>query len=160
MHGEPDTNITPHVMRFIHQLQFFGQREGCLDRNCPFSHDSKAALDDRANVLEQRRSRFNYKHCPPEHQYRARYRGLLDHLSGGDKGIREQFSNSPELRRDLEMDRAYCANPQCMKPWKKGEKNPLKACKGCKYTMYCSVSVLGSMYSKSYTFIAVRMPKA
>lgn len=46
-----------------------------------------------------------------------------------------------QIGQDVGGDRAYCANPRCMRPWKKDEdKKPLKACKGCKYTMYCSVS--------------------
>jgi hypothetical protein len=141
--------------RLMNESQFFGQRDGCLDRNCPFLHDREATLADRAQIIKLRRMRFDYKHRPSELQHMARCNTILNLVSGGDKVLRQQFAESyePEIRRDMEKDRAYCANQACMRPWKKGEKNPLRACKGCKYTMYCSVSAFGSLDSKSYSAV-------
>jgi hypothetical protein len=124
---------------------FFGQKDGCMDRNCPFLHDREAFLADRADILEKRRGRFkNYKHQPTTRQHLNRYHSVLDCIAGNDEAVRAQMNE--QVNRDVGQDRAYCANPRCMKPWKKDEdRKLLKACKGCKYTMYCSVSALGSL---------------
>jgi hypothetical protein len=145
----------------ICKLQSFGQSDGCLDRNCPFLHDREATLADRARIIELRKMRFDYKHRPSEKEYMARYNNILNLVTSGDQALREQFAESyqPEVRQILEMERAYCANRECMRPWRKGEKNPLKACKGCKYTMYCSVSVSGSLGYESYMSTSARMPE-
>ena len=135
--------------------QFFGQKDGCLDQNCPFLHDRDAALANRAMILENRRKTFNnYKHRPTKRQKMSRYLGVLDCVAGNDEALRADIEHSGRVDRDIGQDRAYCANPRCMKPWKEGEdRKPLKSCKRCKFTMYCSVSTfkLGSLYYCSYT---------
>jgi len=60
-------------------------------------------------------------------------------MAGNDETLRAQIQESEEIDRGLERTRAFCANLRCMKPWIQDEStNPLKSCKGCKYTMYCS----------------------
>jgi hypothetical protein len=126
-------------------LQFFGQKYGCLDRNCPFLHDREVVLADRTEVLEKRRKTFNYKNRPTPRQQWTRYFAVLNTMAGNDEALRAQIDKSEQIDRALGRTRAFCANVRCMKPWLHDEPtNPLKACKGCKYTMYCSVSALGS----------------
>lgn len=122
--------------------QFFGQKDGCLDRNCPFLHDREAVLADRSQILEDRRQRLShYKHTPNTRQHLTRYHGVLDAVAGNNEALRTSMEDSKQVNDMLAGDRAYCANRGCMKPWKEGEvRKPLKACKGCKTTMYCSVS--------------------
>jgi len=117
---------------------FFGQRSGCLDNNCPFLHDSDAVHADRNQILEKRRETFRYKDSPTYRQSLFRQALVLRALAGDDEVLRAAIEKSGQLEKDLKRDRAYCANMQCLKPWKKGEDNPLKACARCKYTMYCS----------------------
>jgi hypothetical protein len=122
----------------IVRCMFFGQKDGCLDRNCPFLHDREAVLADRAHILQQRRKRLkNYKHQPTTRQQLGRYHSVLDCIAGNNEALRTEMD--AQVSNDIGGDRAYCANRRCMRPWKKDEdRKPLKACKGCKYTMYCS----------------------
>jgi hypothetical protein len=119
---------------------FFGQKDGCLDQNCPFLHDRETALAVRAQILKTRRQRVTRgKYEPTERQRIARYHAVLDCMSGGDEALRAKIAQSRQVNGDIGEDRAYCANPRCMKPWKKGENRKLlKACKRCKFTMCCS----------------------
>lgn len=123
-------------------LQFFGQKNGCLDQNCPFLHDRETVLAYRAQLLEDRRARImDTKYSPTSRQSVTRYHSFLNCVAGSDEALRAQIAGAVDL--DVGKDRAYCANPRCMKPWKKGEKTkPLKACQRCKFTMYCSVSCI------------------
>ena len=57
----------------------------------------------------------------------------------------DRFEDLPE---ELESEflkvraRAFCAYPNCRKPWLlTEEKSPLKACSKCKWAYYCSVRV-------------------
>ena len=146
-------NIIPCMVSKLHPVdsgsiltiapQFFGQKDGCLNRNCPFLHNRDAVLADRAHILEERRKRVSdYKHAPTVRQHLTRYHSVLDCVAGPDRALRDQIAESRVVDKGMAGDRAYCANPRCLKPWKKDEvKKPLKACKGCKMTMYCSVSV-------------------
>jgi hypothetical protein len=125
--------------------QFFGQKYGCLNQNCPFLHDRAAVLADRSRVLEERRKTFDYKHKPTARQQWTRYFAVMNTMTGNDEALRAQIEKSEEIDRGLERTRAFCANMRCMKPWLQEESTgPLKSCKGCKYTMYCSVSALES----------------
>jgi hypothetical protein len=119
---------------------FLGQKDGCLDRNCPFLHEHEAVLAYRAQLLEDRRERIMLtKHQPTWRQNINRYHSILDNMAGGDEALRTEIADSNVVDRDLGKYRAYCANPRCMKPWKKdGKVKPLKACKRCKFTFYCS----------------------
>jgi hypothetical protein len=101
-------------------------------------------LADRKQILDKRRSDFRYKDYPTVRQQLLRYHSVLDCVAGEDEALRAKIEESGEVDRTMGGDRAYCANPRCMKPWKKGDnKKLLKACGRCKYTMYCSVSVPG-----------------
>ena len=93
---------------------------------------------------------FGTKRQPTYRQALFRHALVLNAIAGNDEALRAEIRESGQLEKDLRRDRAYCANMQCMKPWKKGEDNPLKACAGCKYTMYCSVSVLESVRIVTY----------
>jgi len=58
-------------------------------------------------------------------------------MAGPDEALRAAIGDSKVVKEGMAGDRAYGTNPRCMKPWKKGEiRKPLKACKGCKITMY------------------------
>src|ERR1700720_4107966 len=121
-------------------LQFFGQKDGCLNQNCPFSHDRETLLAHRKQILEKRRESFDYKQRPTVRQQLMRFHSVLDCVAGDDEALRNRLES--KVDQSMMKDRAYCANPRCMKPWKKGDdKKLLKACGRCKYTMYCSVSV-------------------
>jgi len=117
---------------------FFGQKYGCMDQNCPFFHDREAVLAYRAQLLEDRQKRIKRtKHSPTWHQNVTRYHSVLNCMAGNNESLRAQMEGIVD--QDVGKDRAYCANPRCMKPWKKGEKTkPLMACRRCKFTMYCS----------------------
>lgn len=133
------------IEMYSNVMQFFGQKDGCLDRDCPFLHDREAVLADRARILQNRRERFHYKHAPTVRQHLNRHESVLNCVAGQNEALRREIDESGCIDRDMAGDRAYCANPRCMKPWRKSEdKKPLKACKGCKYTMYCSVSAMVS----------------
>jgi hypothetical protein len=124
--------------------QFFGHRGGCLDQSCPFLHDRAAVLAERNRIIEERRAKFEYyKHRPTYRQSIFRQVYVLAAMAGGNETLRAEIAKSGVVEEDLKKDRAYCANMKCMKPWKKGMENPLKACKRCKFTMYCSVSAFG-----------------
>jgi hypothetical protein len=127
--------------------QFFGQSEGCLDRNCPFLHDREATLFDRAEVLEKRRKTFDPKYRPNFRQVTTRQCLMVDLLSGGNEDLKDAMLESEQLDEDAYEHKAYCANIRCMMPWKKGETNPLKACTGCVFTLYCSVRWLPTLYT-------------
>jgi hypothetical protein len=59
--------------------QFFAQKDGCLDQNCPFCHDREAVFAVRAQILETRRQRFTRgKHEATPRQQLARYHAVLD----------------------------------------------------------------------------------
>jgi hypothetical protein len=127
-------------------VKWFGRQIGCLVKNCPYLHDRAAVMANRRAVLDKRRATFDYKHKPTPGQQRVRMNLLLDR----EAGLRENFQRRKELvdsgwiSEQMKGDRAYCANPKCMKPWKEEEQNPLKACAGCKFAMYCSVSIESS----------------
>lgn len=131
--------------------QFFGQKDGCLDRNCPFLHDREAVLADRNRILQDRRERLSHtKHSPTTRQHLNRYHGVLDAMAGNDETLRARFEESKQVDGMMKGDRAYCTNQRCMKPWKQGEpRKPLKRCTGCKIAMYCSVSCILSPYCRS-----------
>jgi hypothetical protein len=131
-----------YLQYITNKSQFFGQNDGCSDRNCPFLHDREAVLADRADILEKRRKAFSGKPRPTYRQSVLREVLVKNYLSGGDKALGKEIQNSGLILKDVMKDKAYCSNPRCLMPWKKGDKNPLKACQGCKYTLYCSVSVL------------------
>ena len=142
-----------YILTYV--LQFFGQKDGCLDRNCPFLHDREAVLADRNQILEKRRETFDYKHKPTVRQQMTRYYAVLDRVAGNNEKLRAEIENSEQIDRDVGSDRAYCANMRCMKPWKKNvDRKPLKACQGCKYTMYCSVSALELLLYCSYACVS------
>jgi hypothetical protein len=123
-------------------IQFFGQKDGCLDRNCPFLHDREVVLADRAEIIKRRRETLSrYKRIPTVRQQMSRYVHVLHMMAGNDSVLRAEIRQSKQIDRAIANDRAYCGNPRCMRPWITDQKNPLKACTGCKYTMYCSVSV-------------------
>jgi hypothetical protein len=124
--------------------QFFGHRDGCLDQSRPFLHDRAAVLAERNRIIEERRAKFEYyKHRPTYRQRIFRQVYVLAAMAGGNETLRAEIEKSGVVEEDLKKDRAYCANMKCMKPWKKGMENALKACKRCKFTMYCSVSAFG-----------------
>jgi hypothetical protein len=124
--------------------QFFAQRDGCLDRDCPFLHDREAVLAERIRIVEKRRETFRYKHRPTYRQSIFREILLLRSIAGSNEALRDEIEKSGKVGEDVKQDKAYCTNPQCMKPWKKGMKiNPLKSCGRCKWTLYCSVSTFG-----------------
>ncbi|KII96193.1 hypothetical protein PLICRDRAFT_35140 [Plicaturopsis crispa FD-325 SS-3] len=118
---------------------FFGREAGCLDPDCPFLHDRDAVLASRERVLAARRKQFDYKRKPTPHQVMARQRLLLSRHAGTDHARRDAMLTSGWVDRETKGDKAYCANPECLEPWKESqEHSPLKACTGCKFTMYCS----------------------
>jgi hypothetical protein len=143
MVGESNTpERLDHIL--TNAQQFFGRQGGCLDQSCPFLHDRDAVLADRKRIIEQRREKIErYKHHPTYRQSIVREAYIIAAMAGGNKTLRAKIEKSGMVRKDLMNDRAYCANMNCLKPWKKGMENPLKACKRCKFTMYCSVSSLG-----------------
>jgi hypothetical protein len=75
-------------------------------------------------------------------------------MVGPDEALRAAIEDSKVVDKGMAGDRAYCTNPRCLKPWKKGDvKNPLKACKGCKIAMYCSVRIFFSAaYCRSHAY--------
>ena len=143
MVGESNTpERLDHLL--TNKQQFFGRQGGCSDQNCPFLHDRDAVLADRKQIIEQRREKIErYKHRPTYRQSIFREVYVLAAMAGDNKTLRAEIEKSGVVEKDLRNDRAYCANMNCLKPWKKGMENPLKACKRCKFTMYCSVSALG-----------------
>ena len=124
-----------------------------MDQSCPFLHDRDTVLEDRNEILEKRRETFRYKQSPTYRQLIFREILVLNALAGDDEALKAEIEKSGQLEKDLRRDRAYCANMQCLKPWKKGEDNPLKACARCKYTMYCSVSVMESVRIATLTSV-------
>jgi hypothetical protein len=118
--------------KLTNALQFFGQKDGCLDLNCPFLHDREAVLADRKQMLEKRRETFDYKHRPTVHQQMTRYHSVLNCMAGNDKALRAEIEKSEQIDEEVANDRAYCANPQMDE-----DRKPLKVCKRCKYTLYC-----------------------
>ncbi|KAE9396839.1 hypothetical protein BT96DRAFT_1038612 [Gymnopus androsaceus JB14] len=46
------------------------------------------------------------------------------------------------IRKQIQGDRVYCANPECMEPWTKDQLNsPLQNWSRCKFTMYINTSL-------------------
>ncbi|KAF8584441.1 hypothetical protein K439DRAFT_1346235 [Ramaria rubella] len=120
---------------------FFGREAGCMDGNCPFLHDKMAVQENRARVLAKRREKFDGK--PTARQWMDRRRILLNTMAGNDPTARGNLSDSGRLDEIQKDELAYCANPQCLKPWKRqDEVCPLQRCQKCKFTMYCSASTL------------------
>lgn len=110
-----------------------------MDGDCPFLHDGFAARAAREKVFQLRR----------EYMLRPTGKNLMaDSIRRRNNYFEaHNLSKFDALSDELEMNfatsraRAFCANPECGKPWLiTEEKSPLKACSRCKWTYYCSVS--------------------
>ncbi|KIK51422.1 hypothetical protein GYMLUDRAFT_64864 [Collybiopsis luxurians FD-317 M1] len=119
--------------------RYYGTEAGCWDGACPFLRDQEAASSTREAILKARRKTFDYKHKPTPQQCAARIRLLLNREAGPNASSEVREALMRKIREEVKGDRAYCANPECMEPWKGNQlKSPLQNCSHCKFTMYCS----------------------
>lgn len=122
-----------------------------MDGDCPFLHNVPAAQAAREKVFQERRE---YMQGPTPRQL------MVDIMRRRNSYVQahnlDKFEDLPDALEDefaATRARAFCANPECGKPWLLSEeKSPLKACSKCKWTTYCSVS---SRYSQSFIMMIV-----
>ena len=137
------------------------QKDGCSDRNCPLLHDRDAVLANRSRVLENRRKTFHHKQRPSYRQCLLRSVYLLQCVAENDEALEAKFPQSEQCREIFRGNGSYCANPQCMKPWRKADdKNPLISLRRLQiYSILLSECVMIKVYRHSYTFISAKMPE-